>query len=267
MLNLTLLEEKLSVSQKKWAGVLAVSMTVTLLGAFNALQGGANYWLGWTVAAFFAPGVCIALIKICHPRPQTCQRDGFVIRKSAWAAISYMVLCAGWFLGLMYAGVMRPDALWIIVPLMFMCALGVLAALWQFFDPRPITVINEKGFYDRNLRVGTIPWSEVAGASVAVVQGTEVICLKVKNPDLLAQKESMEKVLSWLDQVVGYELLHLGLVKLDAEHIDQALDYILARCEAGSAGPDNKPADSPLGALMSLACPGASDLPGQPDMP
>jgi len=241
----------MNIAEKKWMAILVVSMVVSLLGLFNAWKGGSHYWLGWVVVSFFAPGICIALIQMYRPRVASERRQGFVIKKSPWAAISYLILCGCWFLGLMYLGIMRPEALWIIAALMFLCALGTLAALWQFFDPRPITVINEDGFYDRNLRVGTIPWSQITGAAISIVQGTEVISLQVKDPKLLCRKQSAARLFDWLDQLVGFELLHLGLIRLDADFMDEALDYILARC-ASSVESEPKE-DKNLEGLMALA--------------
>lgn len=248
---LAMWENGMNIKQKRWAFVLGLSLMVSLLGIFNVLVSGPNFWLGWSVVAFFSPGVWVALIQMYQPRPHSKHRDGFVIKKSAWTAICYMIICASWLLGLMYMAVMRPDALWLITVLMFVCALGMLVSLWQFFDPRPITVINETGFYDRNLRIGTIPWSEITGASIAIVQGTEVISLRVTNPDLLARREVSDKLLGWLDQVVGFELLHLGLVKMDTKYMDEALDYVLARC-AGH-GEESQAEPTEFKGLMNLA--------------
>jgi hypothetical protein len=97
-------------------------------------------------------------------------------------------------------------------------------------------VIDDEGFLDRSLGVGRIPWSEITGAAIETVQGTDVIALQLKDPEALLSRRTPAQVwASKVNQVVGFELLHLGIVKIDATYLDEALDFILARCGDGAA--------------------------------
>ena len=219
----------------KWVALFLISELVTLLGLLHVATGGAMAWMGWTAAAFFAPGMAVGIIQLCRPRPVFRLENEFVVRRSSWSSLAYLAVCSGWFVGSVLLLGHRPEAAFVAWPLIYLCAFGALLALIQFFDTRPLMIIIERGFFDRSLGVGYIPWKEIQGASIQPVQGTDVICLALANPErVLGKRTGWQRFVSRLNQLAGFELLHLGVVRMDAAYTDQALDFILARCGAGS---------------------------------
>ncbi len=219
----------------KWVALFLICELITLLGLLHGVGGESLAWMGWTAAAFFGPGMAVSFIQLCRPRPVFRVENEFVVRRSGWSALAYLAVSSGWFVGSVLLLSHRPDAAMIGWPLVYLCAFGALMSLIQFFDSRPLMIINERGFYDRALGIGYIPWSEITGACIKPVQGTDVICLALKNPErLLGHRSSWQRVVSVMNQFAGFELLHLGMVRMDAAYTDQALDFILARC--GSTG-------------------------------
>jgi len=43
---------------------------------------------------------------------------------------------------------------------------GALVIGWQLFDTRPRVVIDDRGIFDRSLRIGVIEWHDVSDAYV-----------------------------------------------------------------------------------------------------
>jgi len=219
----------------KWVSLFLLCELITILGLLHGVNGGVLGWMGWTAAAFFAPGMAVSVIQLCRPRPVFRVENEFIVRRSGWSALAYLAVSSGWFVGSVLLLSHRPDAAMVGWPLVYLCAFGALMSLIQFFDSRPLLIINERGFYDRALGIGYIPWSEITGASIKPVQGTDVICLALKDPSrLLGHRSAWQRVLSAMNQLAGFELLHLGMVRMDAAYTDQALDFILARCSTPS---------------------------------
>ena len=217
--------------RRRWIFILEACVVVTLLGFLTSLPGGPQGWIGVAAIAFFLPGVPIALLQIVKSRPVARTRDSFVVRRAQWTAVSYVFLCGGWICGLLILMVHRPEVSIVARPLIALCTVGLVVSLGLFVDTRPLLVIDDKGFFDRSLGLGTIPWSEITGASITSQNGTNVISLELRDPAVLLSRISpARQFLNRVHQYVGFELLHLGLVSLDAAYIDEALDFILARC-------------------------------------
>lgn len=216
---------------RRWVFFLEACIVVTLLGLLLTVTGARDGWVGLAACAFFSPGIPISLAQIFKRRPVTRDRSRFVIAKSSWGAVSYLFLCAGWIVGGVLLLKNRPETAPVTLALIGICAFGLFISLWQFFDRRPLMVIDDEGFLDASLGIGVIPWSEITGAAIETVQGTDVIALQLKNPEkLLSQRTKSQEWISRINQVVGFELLHLGIVRIDAAYLDEALDFILARC-------------------------------------
>ena len=226
--------------RRRWIFILEACVVVTLLGFLTSLPGGPQGWIGVAAISFFLPGVPIALLQIVKKRPVARTQDSFVVRRAPWTAVSYLFLCGGWICGLLILMVHRPDVAIVARPLIALCTVGLVVSLGLFIDTRPLLVIDDKGFYDRSLGLGVIPWSEITGASITSQNGTNVISLELRDPTgLLSRISTSRQFLNRVHQYVGFELLHLGLVSLDAAYIDEALDFILARCASNGGGVDS----------------------------
>ena len=217
--------------------MLMASGIITILALSNVLIGKLDEWFAWVILGFCAPGIIVSEIQLHRPRPKSAHKNGYVVRRSAWTAICYMIVCAGWLIAVLNIGIHHPEADLVVKLLMFSCAAGLVVSFWRFVDPEPMIVIDERGYFDKSLEIGTIPWSKISGAKIVNHQGAEVISVEVTDQSILEPKQNLaNRYKRKLDRLVGFELLHLGIVELDAAHIDQALDYVLSHC-GGEAEP------------------------------
>ena len=76
----------------------------------------------------------------------------------------------------------------------FFSACG-LFALFKLFDRTPGLVIDAEGIIDNSsgLSAGRIPWSDIRGLHVTVVQQRKFICVQVHDPDKYVQRASFLK--------------------------------------------------------------------------
>jgi hypothetical protein len=66
---------------------------------------------------------------------------------------------------------------------------GIIIFLRELLDPRPRIVIDDLGIKDRKLGVGLIPWSEITGAYIRSIGGSQFICLSLRQPGMFKRKE------------------------------------------------------------------------------
>lgn len=217
----------------KWVLLFALCEIVTLLGIALSLSRSPQYWLGGVAAAFFAPGLAIAVLQLITPRAPLMTQNEFVVERSRAASLAYLSLCIGWLIAANMIRVHRPDAEWLAYSLMFLCSFGLYVAIVKIFDNRPIIRVNKDGVLEPSLSSSTIPWSEIDGASLQSVKGVELITLRLKSPEKFVGRLSFfQRLAHYVQQVTAVELMHLGVLKLDASYSEQALDFILAHTGA-----------------------------------
>ena len=70
-----------------------------------------------------------------------------------------------------------------------------LFALFKLFDRSPGLVIDAQGIIDNSsgLSAGRIPWSDIRGLHVTVVQRRKFLCVQVDDPDKYVQRASFLK--------------------------------------------------------------------------
>ena len=59
-------------------------------------------------------------------------------------------------------------------------AFALVAILWVVLYPRPRLQLTERGFFDRNLRLGWIGWDEIEGAYPPTKRDAEGLRLRVR---------------------------------------------------------------------------------------
>lgn len=217
--------------KQRWWLLFCACAIVSVLGLLNLAAGGAQAVVGKIAFFFFFPGVIVAAIQLRpHEVPQRSP-DRFVVTGSRWACVSYTVICGFWACGGVLLYLQRPEIAVLAIPFVGLCTFGYFVALGYCFENKPAIVIDSQGFFDRSLRTGTIPWKNIRSARIRNVQGTNVISLDIDDVGVLMTRLSpTERMISRIDQIVGFELLHLGMVQMDADYIDEALDYILSKC-------------------------------------
>jgi hypothetical protein len=105
-------------------------------------------------------------------------------------------------------------------------AVGVPIFLRQIFDRRPRLVIDERGIFDRSLRVGVIPWSEITGTAVRSVSGNTFIALELRDPALFTRQfGGFGRALTSANRKLGFRELNLNLTGL-AVRADEVLALI-----------------------------------------
>ena len=109
---------------------------------------------------------------------------------------------------------------------------GIPIFLRQLLDARPRLVIDERGVFDRTLRVGVSPWREITGARLERIAGQEFVCLEVRDPALFtAHFGAVRRALLSGNRALGFAALNLNLSGLSVRS-DEILALIRSRCVA-----------------------------------
>ena len=67
-------------------------------------------------------------------------------------------------------------------------AFALVAVLWVVLYPRPRLQLTERGFLDRDLRLGWIGWDEIEGAYTPNVEDVEGLRLRIRPGSRLLRK-------------------------------------------------------------------------------
>jgi len=114
--------------------------------------------------------------------------------------------------------------------IVFFGGCGIVFAL-QAFDRRPRIVIDDRGIFDRTLRVGTIDWADIRRVSLKRSQGQAFICLDLADPPKYTQRLSpLLRRIVQLNRKLGFTDLSLNLVgtTVSPERVEELLTKELA---------------------------------------
>ena len=155
-----------------------------------------------------------------------------VLRASRLKYIGLLGIALTLVAGGVYAGLQAKatDALvaWGIVAFFGVCA---AAFAWQLFDRRPRVVIDDSGVFDRSLRVGTIPWSQIEDAYPKSIATAHFVCLVLRDADAwLARLPAWQRSLAERNVPLGFEPFSVNLSGLPSRP-----DAVLARIRDGIA--------------------------------
>ncbi|MDB6133595.1 MAG: hypothetical protein JWM59_1838 [Verrucomicrobiales bacterium] len=93
-----------------------------------------------------------------------------------------------------------------------------LVGTWEIFDSRPRLIIDDQGVYDRTLRCGWIPWSEILGARLMLVAGQPFIGLDLRDMEArIARSTRVQRALTAANQSLGYSAWNLNLSQVDVD--------------------------------------------------
>jgi hypothetical protein len=113
---------------------------------------------------------------------------------------------------------------------------GSLVLIWHVVDPRPRLVIDDEGIDDRMLGVGRIAWSDIESAYVRPVEGSDMICLIMSDPEVYLDRLSPYRHrLARADGDQGFAELNLDLAGAPVA-TDDVLALINAYIEERSVG-------------------------------
>ncbi|HLJ45002.1 MAG TPA: STM3941 family protein [Bryobacteraceae bacterium] len=89
---------------------------------------------------------------------------------------------------------------------------GVVLFSRELLRSGPRIVIDDQGIEDRTLGVGRIPWAEITGAYPMSVQGSNFICLELRNPELWTRKlNPLHQALVAANRKIGFTELSINL--------------------------------------------------------
>ncbi len=89
---------------------------------------------------------------------------------------------------------------------------------FQLRDTRPRIIIDDRGVFDRTLRVGVIPWDQILGAHARRGAGQWFIALTLRDPQEFVRKlGSLHRRLVGANEVLGFEVLNLNLTAVAAD--------------------------------------------------
>lgn len=104
--------------------------------------------------------------------------------------------------------------------------------IWQIFDSRPRLIIDQDGVYDKTLKVGLIPWTDIETAYIKSIQGNSFVCLSLKNTDAYLDKLSpLMRAATKANEKLGFTPLSLNLSGLKVDPV-QVLDVVLKNSQA-----------------------------------
>ncbi len=211
----------------KWVAVFIVCELVTFMGLVNLLMRDEMAWVGVASICFLGPGMAVSLIKLMQPKVSSRPRDRYEVRRSAWNSLSFAFLGFGWAAGCYILILNRPESSIIAWPLQFLCIFIGIVAILQLADRRPIMVIDDHGVMSRDFGDKTVPWSEISGARIEEVAGTETLVLELREPD----KYIADKV-GGIKNAINLEMASLGLVSIESTRLVEVLDFALSKCSA-----------------------------------
>ena len=67
-------------------------------------------------------------------------------------------------------------------------AVGMLAVGWRLLVPSRQLIVDERGIFDRRLRLGCIRWDEIEGAYQPSAQDNELLRLRLRRSERLARR-------------------------------------------------------------------------------
>ncbi len=154
--------------------------------------------------------------------------DEIIFQSSPWKNIGYFLLSLGFVIigNFMLLSGEPPLIAWSCI-LFF--GLGIPIFGRELFDRRPRIILSHEGIFDRTLGVGVIRWEDVEGAFSQSINGSDFICLHLRNPERYVGKLSPAKQkLAAANASMGFTPLSLNLSGVQA-NTHQVLELILAR--------------------------------------
>lgn len=105
----------------------------------------------------------------------------------------------------------------------------------QVLDSRPRLVIDDEGVFDRTLRCGKIPWTDMMGARLQIIGSQPFICLELRDEERhLAAISPTRRALVAANRALGFSAFSLNLPQVDAD--PQEVFELVSRSIGGDMG-------------------------------
>jgi len=138
------------------------------------------------------------------------------------AGVAALMIAASYFSTQVGAGFTG----WFGVAFFGLCLGGILS---QLFKHGPTVVIDELGVFDRRLRIGRIPWEDIASVSIAQVRRRRLISLWLRNEErYLPQDSAVVRRLAAASRAAGVSPFSISFMGL-TPGLDEAYARLRAR--------------------------------------
>jgi hypothetical protein len=110
-----------------------------------------------------------------------------------------------------------------------------LVGFMQVLDSCPRLVIDDEGVFDRTLRSGKIPWTDIMGARLQTISSQPFICLDLRDEErYLAAISPTRRALVAANRALGFSAFSLNLSQVDAD--PQEVFELVSRRIRGDTG-------------------------------
>lgn len=110
--------------------------------------------------------------------------------------------------------------------IIFFGGCSIVGAL-QLFDNSPRLIIDDRGVFDRTLKLGFIDWNDINNAFVKRIQGNAFICLELRDPGkYLGQLSPLLRQMVEVNKKLGFTEISLNLANTDLS-AEQVCELIL----------------------------------------
>ena len=155
--------------------------------------------------------------------------EKLAIKSSRWKHFALLAACLG-FVAVGLFIIINKGNWFGLVPI-FLFGGGIPIAVWQILDSRPRLIIDEEGVMDRTLGVGRIEWRDIRGAYMASIQGTDFICLELRDPAKYnARLSNVRRALAKANIRLGFTDFSLNLIGVAANSYE-VYELVLKFCE------------------------------------
>lgn len=159
----------------------------------NALTAHNSRWKYVGMAAMCVPFVFIGCLMLMYPK-----KGDWGETLAAWSGVTFFGLC-------------------------------LIIFLRQILDWRPRIVIDERGIFDRTLRVGVIEWHDIEHAYLNSIAGNPFVSLVLTDPEKYLQKAiAWQRKLARLNKYLGAETININVGGINKSP-DEVLAVVLMR--------------------------------------
>lgn len=96
-----------------------------------------------------------------------------------------------------------------------------IVGIMQLFDSRPRLIIDNEGVFDRTLRCGKIPWTDILDARLQTISSQPFICLDLRDEErYLTLISPTRRALVAANRALGFSAFSLNLSHVDADPLE-----------------------------------------------
>jgi hypothetical protein len=83
--------------------------------------------------------------------------------------------------------------------------LTALKIVVDILRPRPRVIINDEGIEDRRLKIGVVPWKDIAAIELRRMGPAKFFCVEVRDPDhYVSRMPAVVRLGTWANGLLGH---------------------------------------------------------------